>query len=88
MRKLLALVVAPLAAAPMLYLAFITGTVVDRGYDWGVMDWNSDGRTELHEVMTATDVIPHETLRGGQRCTGYFHYRRATLLRTDCEAAV
>ncbi len=88
MRKLLALVAASLAVAPALNLAFITGTVVDRGYDWGVMDWNSNGRTELHDIITATDVIPHETIRGGQRCTSYFHYSQATLLRTDCEVRV
>lgn len=88
MRKLLTYIALMLALPPVLYGAFVASTILDRGYRWGAMDWNSDGRTELHEVMTATDVIPHETVRGGQRCTGYFHYRRATLLRTDCEAAV
>ena len=52
------------------------------------MDWNGDGHTDLHEVITAADVIPHETVQNGQRCTSYFHYRKATMLRTDCEVAV
>ncbi len=88
MRKLLAFIALLLAAPPVLYAAFIVSTVLDRGYHWGVMDWNSDGRTELHEVITATDVIPHETVQNGQRCTSYFHYRKATMLRTDCKLAV
>ena len=89
MRKLLAYIALLLALPPVLYAAFIVTTVLDRGYRWGEMDWNNDGRTELREVVAAaTDVIPHETIRRGQRCTSYFHYRRATLLRTDCEVAV
>lgn len=88
MRKLLTLIALLLALPPALYAAFVASTIIDRGYRWEEMDWNSDGRTELREVMAATDIIPHETVRRGQRCTSYFHYRRATMLRTDCEADV
>lgn len=88
MRKLIGRIAVLLALPPALYAAFIVSTVIDRGYRWGEMDWNSDGRTQLHEVLATTDVIPHETVRGGQRCTSYFDYRRAKLLRTDCEVDV
>lgn len=86
MRKMLALSALALAAAPILYSAYIASAIVDRGYDWREMDWNSNGRTELREVIAAGDIVPHKTLQGGQRCTHYFAYSSATLVRSDCES--
>ncbi len=88
MRK--AMVIAALAAtaAPVLYSAYIATAIIDRGYGWHEMDWNGDGRTQLREVIAAGDIVPHRTVRGGQRCTHYFAYRSATLVRTDCEVDV
>lgn len=86
MRKRFALSALALVAAPTVYSAYLATAIIDRGYDWQVMDWNGDGRTELREIIAAGDIIPHQTLRGGQRCTHYFAYSSATLVRSDCEA--
>ncbi len=75
-------------APPLLYAAYIAGAIMDRGYSWREMDWNSDGRTQLREVIAAGDIVPHKTVRGGQRCTHYFAYHSATLVRTDCDVDV
>jgi hypothetical protein len=88
MRKRLVLSVLALSAAPTLYSAYLASAIIGRGYDWREMDWNSNGRTELHEVLAAGDIVPHRTLRGGQRCTHYFAYSSATLVRSDCETDV
>lgn len=88
MRKKLVLSALVLAAAPTLYSAYLASAIIDRGYNWQVMDWNGNGRTELHEVIAAGDIVPHRTLRGGQRCTHYFAYSSATLVRTDCDVEV
>lgn len=88
MRKKLVLSVLALAVAPSLYSAYLATAIIDRGYDWREMDWNSNGRTELRELVAAGDIVPHQTFNGGKRCTHYFAYSSATLVRTDCEGEV
>jgi hypothetical protein len=85
-RKVLALAALAAAAVPAVYSAYVAIAIIDRGYTWKEMDWNGDGRTQLSEVFAAGDIVPHRTVRGGQRCTHYFAYRTATLVRSDCEA--
>ena len=66
------------------YVAFLAGAIVNRGYDWREMDWNRDGRTQVHEVIAAGDIVPYKTIQGGRRCVHYFAYSRGALVRTDC----
>ena len=85
MRKVLVFTALAVAAAPALYSAYIAAAILDRGYHWKEMDWNGDGRTQLSELIAAGDIVPHRTVRGAQRCTHYFAYRTATLVRSDCD---
>lgn len=58
--------------------------VLQTGLGWSEMDWNSDGRTSLLELVQAIDVEKRTIATAEGQCEEYLRYRDSTLVAMRC----
>lgn len=74
----------PLLLAVLIHLVLWGSAVVGQGYGWNEMDWNSDGRTSVIELLESADIGRREQLERGVTCIDYFSYKDGLSVRKWC----
>ena len=54
------------------------------GHAWADMDWNSDGRVAITEVVEGADIGRRSVSLEGRSCTEFFRYKDGLPVRIDC----
>ena len=83
-RILIVVLVLPCSIA-LLYFSFIAIAVLQKGYSWKDMDWNSDGSTSILEFFESSDIGERTDTENGRNCIVYFAYKDGLPVKKRCE---
>ena len=83
-RSVVVVVPLTLLALIVLYFGARSIAVLERGYSWQEMDWNSDGATSISELFESSDIGKRDVVVNGRNCIDYFGYKDGLTVRLNC----
>ena len=66
------------------YLGLRVNAAFQNGHAWADMDWNSDGRVAISEIVEGSDIGQRPVFSEGKNCTEFFSYKDGLPVRVDC----
>ncbi|MCL2656180.1 MAG: hypothetical protein FWD62_01960 [Betaproteobacteria bacterium] len=79
-----------IAVASILAIVVVTGLailILRTGYTIQEMDWDSNGKTTISEMLRAIDIGRRPIMKEGQECQEYFHFKDGLPVRVVCPVA-
>lgn len=59
--------------------------MLQKGYTWSEMDWNSDGSTSILEFFESSDIGKRTDTENGRNCVVYFAYKDGMTVKEKCD---